>query len=321
MRRSSARRLVGVWVALAACVLFAFPFVSPAQNVGSSQDADIDDETCLGCHEKVDQSIEHTAHRLSSQTKEPAITIGCVSCHGSAEAHLDDPSRDTMTSPSELEGFALRELCTKCHKGHDALDNYGYDAHSIAEIGCGACHTIHGTDASLLVDDGAEFCLKCHTETRDQFRKRSNHPVLQANVTCLSCHRFVQRHDRAAMYDLARTCRDCHPEQGGPFLFEHQAVNAYSASGVEGCLDCHRPHGSENDRLLKLPADRICAQCHFPALHRTAHEGAFAGQPCQLCHIETHGSFSSNLFLDPDMPAKTGAGFDCYQSGCHKLIK
>ncbi|UCG51434.1 MAG: hypothetical protein JSW58_14800 [Candidatus Latescibacterota bacterium] len=311
MRSPNARALSTASLICLAILLLALP------STTLTQDADVDDETCLDCHEDYDKSLAATPHRLSFQTENLRTELRCVSCHPKSEAHLDDPSEETMASPAELGGRELLDICTQCHKAHDELDNYGYDAHSTEDVNCTECHAVHGYDASLLLDDDAEFCLKCHTATRTQFARRSNHPVLQQNITCLNCHRFTVRQDHTIAYDLSSHCRDCHPEQGGPFLYEHEAVNAYSLEGGTGCSDCHEPHGSANNRLLRQPGNQICAQCHFPAGHRTAHGGIWADRPCQFCHIDTHGSFVSNLYLDPDLPAKVGGV--CYNSGCHSL--
>jgi DmsE family decaheme c-type cytochrome len=313
MRTSNSPWLLGFGLSLLVILVFAFP------SATLTQDVDVDDETCLGCHEDLNLSLKATAHRLSSEIEKPATTVTCVSCHAGAAAHIDDPTPDNIVNPANQIGLDIIKNCTQCHEGHSALDDYGYDAHSIAELSCTSCHKVHTTDAKLLLDEDAEFCFACHESTRDEFRRRSNHPVLQKAMTCLDCHSFVMRDDQAIIYDLVQHCRDCHPEQGGPFLYEHQAVNAYSAQSGTGCMDCHHPHGGPNDRLLRQAGNQNCTGCHFPARHGIAHGGSFADQACQYCHIDTHGSFVSNFYLDPDLPAKYG--IDCYESGCHTLVR
>ena len=263
MGTSNSRWLLGSGLALLVIIVFAFP------SATLTKDVDVDDGTCLDCHEEYNLSLRATAHRLSSDTVDPKGVVACALCHDGAGGHVDDPSPETITNPADFTGKNAIDICTQCHEGHSALDDYGYDAHSSAELSCMSCHKIHTTDAKLLLDRDVEFCFECHASTRDQFRRRSNHPVLQKALTCLDCHSFVKRDDQAVMYDLQQHCRDCHPEQGGPFLYEHQAVNAYSAQSGTGCLDCHKPHGSEQDRLLRQPGNKICTQCHYPAAHNT----------------------------------------------------
>ena len=40
----------------------------------------------------------------------------------------------------------------------------------------------------------------------------------------------------------------------------------------ENCLNCHDPHGSNNDFLLKISRPRLCQQCHsgWPAQQQSA---------------------------------------------------
>ena len=275
-----------------------------------------DNETCLDCHEQFDLSLRPTPHRLSSEISKPAVVVACVSCHDGAETHLEDPDRGTITNPANVSGSTAREICFTCHVAHIALDNYGFDTHAVEELNCGECHQIHGSNHKALIDDNAEFCRKCHQEKTTDFMAVSNHPVTQGNLTCLNCHRFVQRLDNNLAYDLNGICRDCHPAQAGPFMYEHEAVNAYSIEG-SGCIACHEPHGSPNDHLLREPGGQLCRQCHLPAGHLTAHGGVWGEYDCQVCHTETHGSFVSNLYLDANLPTKLGG--DCYNTGCHNL--
>ncbi|MBI4720874.1 MAG: cytochrome c3 family protein [Chitinivibrionia bacterium] len=300
-------------IVIAATFLISLSPPRPAHTVEP-----VDDGTCLTCHENADRSLAPTPHRLSSQIENPEIEIGCTSCHGSGDAHIDDPSKENITNPAVLAGRDAIAACTRCHAGHDRMDDYGFEAHSSLQLNCADCHRVHGGGKALLLDQQAEFCLRCHEKTRMDFKKVSNHPVLQQNITCLSCHRLAKRADQNIAYDLSGPCRECHVDQAAPHLYEHEALNAYSLEG-SGCVECHEPHGSENDRLLKQPGNRLCMQCHYPAGHMTAHGGIWAKYACQQCHKDTHGSFVSSFYLDPDLPAKFSG--DCFNAGCHSLTR
>ncbi|MDH3890279.1 MAG: cytochrome c3 family protein [candidate division Zixibacteria bacterium] len=281
--------------------------------------AEVPDETCLDCHDGLDSSLAEGVHRLSSQTTGYALEVGCVNCHTGGEAHIDDPSTDNITNPSRLIGTEVTTLCSKCHQSHQELDDYGFDAHSTLEINCAECHRVHSVGGQELLDDRAEFCLKCHQEMSNKLSRRSNHPVLQDNVTCLSCHNFTKRADHNTVYGLGGVCQDCHPDQGGPFLHEHAATQAYAVTGSH-CVECHNPHGSENNRLLRQPGNQMCRSCHVEHVtrnHADLWDNVWSKQPCQTCHTDTHGSFVSALYLDPDLPAKLGG--NCYDAGCHSL--
>ena len=276
----------------------------------------IKDSVCLDCHDGVDKSLADGPHRLGSEYTRPEVIVACVRCHDGAAAHLNDPGPNTITTPAELSGHKVFVTCTQCHLAHIGLDNYGFDVHAVQEMNCTRCHKIHVYDKPLLLDDRAGFCLPCHNEAATGYARRSQHPVMQENVTCLSCHRFLKRVDDRLEYDLAGICRGCHPAEGGPFPYEHEATTGYAVA-EGGCTECHNPHGSENDRLLAQTGGHLCRQCHAPVGHATAHGGIWAAYDCQVCHTDVHGSFVSNLFLDPALAAKLGG--NCYDPGCHAL--
>lgn len=292
-------------------IFFFLIFITPPANSGGSF---VSDETCMDCHDSYDHSLKKTPHRLSSTVSKASVTIACVSCHGPGEAHADDPSVENIINPAALTGKDKLNGCISCHAGHNELDNYGFDPHQAMDMNCTSCHKVHSDNPGALLDSRSEFCAGCHTETKTRFIRRSNHPTLSNNVSCLSCHSFTKRSDEAFAYDLNKICQDCHSDFAGPFLYEHEATNAYSVDG-DGCIGCHEPHGSENSHLLKMPTRQLCQQCHAVPGHAIAHASAYSSFDCSDCHSEIHGSHTNSYFLDPNLPAQIGR--DCYQSGCH----
>ncbi len=278
----------------------------------------VDDETCLGCHDEMEETLSYTPHQLSSQYSGASLEISCSSCHSNGAVHADDPTIDNIGNPMRQIGIEAVKTCTECHQAHLELDNFGNDSHNNLQLNCSSCHKVHGRKQSLLVDNGARFCLKCHSDVKADFSRRSNHPLKQGNLTCLSCHKLSSRTDDNFSYDVNRVCQGCHQDKSGPFLYEHEAVNAYSVEGG-GCVECHAPHGSENERLLRQPGDAICGTCHMVPQHPASPIHSFIEKGCLNCHTETHGSFTNNLFLDSDLPTKFGT--DCNQSGCHSLVE
>lgn len=169
--------------------------------------------------------------------------------------------------------FVSSQECSTCHANvtgsfHDAtharLMATGANA---KQVGCQACH---GPGSAHVQSGGArgtivnprrspEACLACHTDKRGEFALPHGHAVLQGKMACTDCH-DPHRGDTvtgggtqlAAMND---TCVKCHQAQRGPFMFQHEAVN-------EGCVTCHNPHGSVNEKMLKVPNQALCLQCH-----------------------------------------------------------
>ena len=278
---------------------------------GESQ---VDDETCLACHDGYDTAMNNTAHRLSSSMSAPHAAIDCGSCHAGAVEHAEDPSEDNVVNPADQIGQDAFNTCTTCHMAHVGPDDYGMEPHNDMRLNCASCHRVHDDNARLLIDEENEFCFQCHSDIEARFHLQSQHPVLSDNLTCLNCHSFAKRQDDHAAYDFQRVCQDCHPEQGGPYLYEHGGVSAFFAEHG-GCVECHDPHGSANERLLRQSGNNLCESCHFVPQHQTAHGSLWKDYSCTSCHTDTHGSFSNGLLLDDNLPAKLG--LDCWQSGCH----
>jgi DmsE family decaheme c-type cytochrome len=125
--------------------------------------------------------------------------------------------------------------------------------------------------------------------------------VLAGKMSCTDCH---NPHTGDAVNEggtnfasLNETCTKCHVQQGGPFVFEHEASR-------EGCVTCHNPHGTINAKMLKDRNQNLCLQCHFQ--QQTApgvvmiggrdHSGFINRGTCWSagCHEAVHGSHVSS---------------------------
>lgn len=277
----------------------------------------VDDETCLMCHDGYDKHLAMTTHRLSSQTESPSLEIACVSCHGGAEVHIEDPSPENIVNPAAVPQAEQLEICSQCHQPHTAIQNVGFDPHAGQSLNCTACHSVHSGPTSLLLDDKTEFCGTCHAASANDFKRRSNHPLSDGAVTCISCHDFTGEGQMDFAHGRTATCYTCHPAQSGPYLYEHEAASSFTTEGG-GCGACHMPHGSPNERLLNQSGNTLCRQCHgVPAGHLTTHEGIGAQFDCMDCHSEVHGSYENQGLLDPYLGSKIGSGpGSCW---CHNV--
>ncbi len=265
-------------------------------------------EDCLDCHEEMAASLEGTTHDHNA--------VMCGDCHRGGEQHSEDPSVDNISVPARDDAAGIIATCTNCHQPHLELDKVGFDPHQTEGMSCISCHSVHSQTTRLLLDNGGDFCGKCHTGIDRQFARRSSHPLAEEILTCWSCHDFT-----GASPDLghgrSETCLKCHPDQAGPFLHEHEATSSFSADG-EGCVACHSPHGSSTEQLLKQPGNGLCRQCHgVPVRHAVAHNGRWADVDCMVCHTQVHGSYDGPNLLDPMLGTKMGDGpGGCF---CHNV--
>jgi DmsE family decaheme c-type cytochrome len=273
----------------------------------------IDNETCLTCHEDLDIALNAGAHTLAEDAAYPNLQILCISCHAGGAVHIYDPSPDNIENPARLASARTEQVCATCHQPHTGLGIEAFDVHAGQDISCADCHTVHtGKRLPELTD---AMCSSCHQAMATDFLARSHHPLTEENIACIDCHNFSGRAEPDFGHGAAARCYSCHPGQSGPYLFEHQAVNSFTPEGI-GCVACHAPHGSTNDRLLTQADDKLCLQCHAePPGHKTAHDGELAGLNCLDCHSQIHGSYDNLFFLDPQLSSKVGGGPEgCF---CH----
>jgi predicted CXXCH cytochrome family protein len=107
-------------------------------------------------------------------------------------------------------------------------------------------------------------------------------------------------------HNTEQPCLKCHVDKRGPFVFAHQTGE------VDGCISCHRPHGSPNNKLLTRPTvAQLCLECHtgngdfgvrssrgvtYPD-HATHSMIDPHYQRCTGCHVAIHGSNVHYRFL------------------------
>jgi DmsE family decaheme c-type cytochrome len=259
-------------------------------------------ETCKTCHEEIYNTWEKTPHWKTTLNKEGGPSHqGCEGCHGPGAAHVEGGGDITkIFNPAKHSAKEVDAKCLTCHAA--AHPNFDRSPHARANLSCISCHSVHQSkekeEEALLKAPQPKLCFQCHSDTKPAFNMPFHHKVNEGLMTCSDCHdvhgTFLANNVKSTA-DQNAICTKCHTETRGPFVFEHVAVKA------EGCLGCHTPHGSQNARLLNMPAiNPLCNQCHSGVANNTIH-GMGAGSSetitCTNCHTNIHGSNMNAAFL------------------------
>lgn len=274
---------------------------------------------CKTCHPDVWLNFYKNPHYKSvASGKGPPERTGCEGCHGPAQAHVEARGgKATIRAFSVLPVKQVLDACLACHAKDLSRANIRRSSHTLGEVACNSCHSIHKSPERkfLLAKKQAELCYSCHGSVRAQFEMPFKHRVNEGFMNCTDCHNphgapapAWRMASRPRMVESAlvneEACLKCHSDKRGPFAFEHPAVR------VDGCETCHQPHGSPNARLLRRPAVfTVCLECHNGAgsfgkqadgitVQSASHNMAEPRfRNCTTCHVRVHGSNADPYFL------------------------
>lgn len=271
---------------------------------------------CRNCHkhDKIWDSFFKNPH-----AKDPKA--GCESCHGPGQNHVDAGGDiDTVVNAfSVMKPKQIIAVCLGCHEQEFGRANVRRSDHTQQNVPCTMCHSIHNpaTPKNLLAKKQPDLCYGCHTSVRSQFSLPFKHRVNEGFMSCSDCHNphggftsTAGMGQASKMTNQAhgneQPCMKCHVDKRGPFVFTHQAGD------VDGCVSCHKPHGSTNAKLLTRPtATMLCLECHtgsgnfgartnrgitYPD-HATHSMVDPRYQRCTGCHVALHGSNVHYRFL------------------------
>lgn len=293
----------------------AQPALPPAPGGGY-----VGSNACKTCHADVWQNFYKNPHFKSvASGKETPDRTGCEGCHGPGQAHVAaGGGKDTIPRAfSLLHPAQVLDACLRCHATDFAKVNIRRSQHTLNDVACNTCHSIHRSPTAkfLLAKKQRELCYGCHADVRGQFEMPSKHRVNEGFMDCTDCHNphgtFAptwRMSDRPRLVDQAldneEPCLKCHSDKRGPFVYEHAPAR------IEGCETCHQPHGSMNARLLRRPVVfTLCLECHngnpnfgtrnagvdVTAASHNMLDPTF--QKCTTCHVRIHGSNSNVFFL------------------------
>ena len=148
-------------------------------------------DTCVVCHEPEEKSITHSRHGQVKDPRSPAATLGCESCHGPGQAHVDDDAKGKIKKFKELKPGEVSDTCLTCHnRGTHA--GWEASAHAARNLSCTTCHSVHSPNrirASWSSRPRRMVCATCHrVQVVKTERAVAHMPVREGKMSCSSCH-------------------------------------------------------------------------------------------------------------------------------------
>jgi DmsE family decaheme c-type cytochrome len=154
--------------------------------------------------------------------------------------------------------------------------------------GVGGIISFRLDDASRTIEENNAVCLTCHERGDRTYWKGSPHE--KRDVACANCHQVMQRvstkHQLAKGTEL-ETCFQCHKDKRTAAL---RSAHMPLREGKMTCSDCHNPHGSATDALLKeVSINDVCYKCHAEKRGPFLYDHPPVRENCLNCH-NPHGT-------------------------------
>ena len=215
----------------------------------------------------------------TSKAVEATLVDGkvCLTCHANHAAAFEKTlmGRIGKTKKGMFE-------CQNCHGPGSAHVKAG------GGRGVGGIISFRPEDTSRNADDNNRICLGCHQKGDRTYWNGSTHET--RGLMCSNCHTVMKnvsrKHQLRTAFE-AETCFQCHKDRRAQmFRSSHMPMR----EGKLVCSDCHNPHGSATQGLLRQASvNDNCYKCHAEKRGPFLFEHAPVRENCLNCH-DPHGS-------------------------------
>jgi predicted CXXCH cytochrome family protein len=195
---------------------------------------------------------------------------------------------------------------------------------------CDGCHSVNYDVTTKKVTEWNVGCEKCHGPGSDHVKRPTATNIVNparlnyvdATDTCVQCHSQGQpltvqtspgkAYDWPVGFQMGKRLGDfwkLEEHKLGETTFTHFADGTAHKNRMQGndyvtslmythgiaCFTCHDTHGTENDAVLRKPANALCLDCHGPSSpngphaptieEHTHHKSGSQGSECIACHM------------------------------------
>ena len=201
----------------------------------------------------------------------------CATCHASQTEAFSHTimGRIGKTQKGKFD-------CENCHGPGSAHVKAG------GGRGVGGIISFRPEDQSRTAAENNAICLTCHERGERTYWNGSVHDT--RGLMCTNCHTVMKQVSRKWQLRTAfqpDTCFQCHKDKRAQmFRASHMPLR----EGKITCSDCHNPHGSFTEALLRENSvNDNCYKCHAEKRGPFLFEHTPVRENCLNCH-DAHGS-------------------------------
>jgi DmsE family decaheme c-type cytochrome len=235
----------------------------------------------------------------SHQSEVAAVSVGtkvCLGCHTSQATTFEHTLMGRLQKQGKLQ-------CESCHGPGSEHVRLG------GGRGVGGIISFRKDDTSRTAKENNAICLGCHERGDRNNWQGSTHE--SRDLMCTNCHtvmKAVSRKNQLKTVFEPDTCFQCHKDRRAQML---RSSHMPMREGKVVCSDCHNPHGSITEAMLKKDSiNDVCYTCHAEKRGPFLFEHSPVRENCDNCH-EPHGSVNeASLKL-----SRPRLCFECHQFG------
>ena len=215
--------------------------------------------------------------RASKPTVEASYvgTKVCLGCHTSQAEGFGHTLMGRLMKQGKIQ-------CETCHGPGSEHARLG------GGRGVGGIISFRKDDPSRAAAENNTICLGCHERGERTYWSGSVHET--RGLACTDCHTVMKTVSRKFQLKTAfepDTCFQCHKDRRAQMA---RSSHMPLGEGKIVCSDCHNPHGSFTEGLLRTASiNDTCYKCHAEKRGPFLFEHLPVRENCLNCH-DPHGS-------------------------------